>query len=165
MKSYRLTADRHVRFDEKGQVIILRKGDIFKATEAELKAFRDRLEPVEVEESLPGDDLSTSGEEKQDETPDQNATIDSGNEPDAGEGSEQAPDGKNDPETSLDHLMKPEILKALEAAGIHSMDVLAKELANDPDLTRVKGITKTKAKQIREAVLAMQAKETSTEEA
>lgn len=163
MKSYRLTADRHVRFDEKGQVIILRKGDIFEATEAELKAFRDRLEPVEVEEMLPGDDPNASGEEKQDETPAQNATIDSGNEPEASERSEQASDGKNDPETSLDRLMKPEIVKALEAAGIHSMDVLAKELANDPDLTQVKGITKTKAKQIREAVLAMQAKETSTE--
>lgn len=49
---YRLTRKRHVR-TENGRRVTYRAGDVFEPTEAELRAFSDRLEPVEAPQPRP----------------------------------------------------------------------------------------------------------------
>lgn len=148
----RVKSGKHYR-NEDGQTARYEEGEVFDATEAELAGFPERFEVVgdaaPREESRATIDPGSDAGENPGEMAEMAATIDSGDK------KAEEPDNlaTEEPTSGLRAQLPAEIAVALEKAGIDTMEKLA-EIAGDPDaLAKVKGIGKTKAKQIRELLM------------
>lgn len=146
---YLVRRGKHSRF-ENGQVRTYRQGEAIEPTEAELRAFPGRFEPVADAER----DSESGAPEIAGNLPESALTA----APSGAQTGVSAETAVYEPVESppeLSELLSGEILEALQAGGVDTLEKLAR-LASEPDaLTKIKGIGKARARQIREALMAM----------
>lgn len=126
---YRLTTGKHYRMGGERYV----QGDVFEPTEAELKAFGDRLEPVEEAAESDSGENSAEMPEKAETQP-----------------------LKIDPTADLEGLLGQSIAAALAAAGIASLEELAKIAADPEALAAIPQIGKKRGQQIRKTLMELE---------